>query len=77
MVKAMEKRAAAAVNVGYSRVVAPVGAKDAVAAALKKHIVECRDVSELVQLVRGKRARMARGGKRQGAAASAPDEAEE
>lgn len=63
MVKAMEKRAAAAVNVGYSKVVAPVGAKAAVSQALKKHIVECHDVSGLVQLVRGRRVMKARSAK--------------
>lgn len=60
MVKAMEKRVAAATAVGYSKVVAPVGAKAVVSQALKPHVVECRDVSGLVQLVRGRRVRRGR-----------------
>jgi predicted ATP-dependent serine protease len=56
-----EKRVAAAVNLGFSRVVAPAGTRAAVSLALRPHVVDCRDVAELVQMVRGKQVRRSRG----------------
>lgn len=60
-VSKVEKRVAAAVNLGFTRVVAPHGTRAAVSPALRGHVVDCRDVGELVQLVRGKAMRRARG----------------
>lgn len=76
MVKAMEKRVAAAINLGFTKVVAPVGAKAAVAQSLRKHVVETRHVTDLVHIVRGKRTRMSRGGKAKAARSEADTTAE-
>lgn len=51
-VSKLEKRVAAAVHLGFDRVVAPVGTKDIVNKSLKPHVVQCRDVRDLIRFVR-------------------------
>jgi predicted ATP-dependent serine protease len=49
MVKNMNKRVAAAVKSGFTRIVAPVGTSSSVSKELRKHIVECKNVQALKQ----------------------------
>jgi PHD/YefM family antitoxin component YafN of YafNO toxin-antitoxin module len=51
-VSKLEKRVAAAVHLGFDRVVAPVGTEQVVSKHLKPHVVQCRDVRDLVRFVR-------------------------
>lgn len=51
-VSKLEKRVAAAVHLGFDRVVAPSGTKEVVSKALKPHVVHCRHVGDLVRFVR-------------------------
>jgi hypothetical protein len=51
-VSKLEKRVAAAVHLGFDRVVAPVGSKEVVSKDLQPHVVQCRDVRELLHFVR-------------------------
>jgi predicted ATP-dependent serine protease len=51
-VRALDKRVAAAINLGFERVVAPAGAKQAASVALRGQVVECSSVHALIQYLR-------------------------
>lgn len=49
-----EKRVAAAVNLGFERVLAPAGTKAKVPKALSKHVVDCANIRMLKRTLVGK-----------------------
>ena len=53
-VRATEKRVAAAVRLGFDRVLAPAGTRAKVSKALSTHVVDCTNVRALKRTLVGK-----------------------